>query len=603
MSPMTRWAGLAIAATLLACGGGEAEEPPPDVAVTVTDTGGSEPDDAGGAGCPAGECPVICTPGLPLGECATPNEYLVCNASGTGGVGFDCEAGLSCYKGTCLKLVCEPSSIACLAFTAVRRCKDDGSGWDVVEECQKGGVCTDGKCLTACEVDIKSATYVGCEYYAADLDNVEGGQYEPLAVVVSIPSGSSDATVTITDMGTGTTLTPAELGVSDTSAAAGELKVFVLPGGMDIDGSGKARRSFRIETTTPATVHQFNPLNGEGVFTQDASLLLPTHVLGSRYFAMSWPHRDDSEHTLRGFVAVVAVEPGPTHVTLVPRAAVVGGGPDSGVAPISEGATATFVLEQGEVLNLETGGKHGSDLTGTLIEADRKIAVFGGHECGNVPLGVSACDHLEQQLPPVAAWGSTVVAAPFAARSPAQVDVWRIVGGAPDVLVTTDPPQPGYGAFTLHEGTSATFTSAEAFVVQASGPILVGHFMTGSAHPGFVKACGHTGIGDPAFTLAPPAQQFLAEYTVLTPPGYAESYVNVVARPDAAVTVDGTVVSGLTPVADGAWAVARHPVGPGVHTVTGDSKLGLTAYGYDCDVSYAYPGGLRLQALSGGGEP
>jgi hypothetical protein len=32
------------------------------------------------------------------------------------------------------------------------------------------------------------------------------------------------------------------------------------------------------------------------------------------------------------------------------------------------------------------------------------------------------------------------------------------------------------------------------------------------------------------------------------------------------------------------------------HNLTGSAPFGLTVYGYDCDVSYAYPGGLNLEA-------
>jgi hypothetical protein len=38
-------------------------------------------------------------------------------------------------------------------------------------------------------------------------------------------------------------------------------------------------------------------------------------------------------------------------------------------------------------------------------------------------------------------------------------------------------------------------------------------------------------------------------------------------------------------------------VTPGVHTLTASAPISITAYGYDCDVSYAYPGGLDLEPL------
>ena len=490
-----------------------------------------------------------------------------------------------------------------LVLGAVQRCKDDGSGWEQVEQCEKGGTCVEGTCISACDVDLKNATYRGCEYFAVDLDNIEGGQFEPVAIVVSVPPEVENANVTITDMSTGTVLSANDLGALTTIIASGSLGIFELPNGMDLDGTMKAVRSFHIETSAPATVHQFNPLNGDEVYTNDASLLLPSAIGGQEYFVMSWGLRKDASNTLRGFATVVATEEGITSVNVTPRASIAASD-DLAVEALDPGTMYTFELTQGEVLNLEVTGEQGDDLTGTYITADSPIVVFGGHECANVPLGITACDHLEQQLVPVSAWGKRYLVDQFKPRDPAGAgfDVVRVMAGDNDVLVTTNPPQPGYGQFLLQPGAYVTFPINSSVDIEATGPILVGHFMTGSSYPGHVKTCENTGVGDPALTLAVPTGQYLDEYTVLTPPGYLQNYLNIISPPGANILVDGqpltTPLIQIAPDVD--WAVAQHAVEPGVHTVTAEKKIGLTAYGYDCDVSYAYPGGLRLQNLIGG---
>ena len=553
--------------------------------------------------CYQGQCSeVICVPGYEPGECGEPDSYLVCNEVGTHLVTRQCPSGLLCYKGGCVDFECPPNAVACKGFGSVVRCLADGSAWEVTEQCEKGGSCFNGACVSACEVNLKAQTYRGCEYYAVDLDNIEGGQFEPVAIVVSVPAAVNDSEVRITDVSTGTIFSPADLGVTSLVVPAGALGVFHLPTGKDLDGSGKSRRSYHVELSSPGTVHQFNPLNGEGVYTNDASLLLPSTVGGRLYYVMSWPMRKDAAETLRGFATVVATEPGQTLVTVLPTAPVAAGAPGSGVNAIAAGQEVGFVLQQGEVLNLETDGEQGADLTGTRIEATQRVSAFGGHECANVPLGVNACDHLEQQLLPVAAWGTDYLADRFRARSPGQFDIWRIMAGSADVTVETIPPQSGYGKFILQPGTHVTFKSTENFQVRATGPVLVGHFMIGSSYPGHVKTCGNTGIGDPAFTLVVPLRQFLDEYTVLTPPGYVENYINVVAPTGADVTLDGAPVTGFELIvgSEPVHGVVQVPVTSGVHTIRAKKKVGLTAYGYDCDVSYAYPGGLKLQQIDAG---
>ena len=557
-------------------------------------------------GCLDGECvPQVCVPGSSSGECVTPISFEGCNDSGTAIELVECEAPDYCEGGTCIDALCTPKSQICKNFIQLQKCADDGKSWLAGDVCSPG-ICEDGECISPCDASIKDGSYLGCEYWAVDLDNTGDAQHQIVGVVVSVPSGNAGTPVTITNTATGAVLGPGALGVQDLNVASGQTKVFQLPLGFDIDGSVLTTRTFRIQTTSPVAVHQFNPLNGEDVFTNDASLLLPSNVTGEEYFVMSWPHRADGSKPLRGFATVIATQEGITKVTIRPTAPIVAG---TGIAGLQPGKQYLFVLEQGQALNFETEDIQGIDLTGTHVSADRKISVIGGHECANVPLGISACDHLEQQLFPVETWSDEYFADAFQARSPTQVDVWRVMAGDNNLTVTTTPPVPGYEQFILQRGQWLQFASSDSFLVKADGPIMVGHYLTGSSYPGAELVCVDTGIGkdtaigDPAFTLPVPVKRYLKEYSVLTPEGYAENYFNVIMPLGASIKVDG-IPSGGTPEPTQAsvqgieYGILRIEVDPGVHQVTGTEKFGLTAYGYDCDVSYAYPGGLKLQGFN-----
>lgn len=554
-------------------------------------------------GCVDGECvDQVCSPGASTGECIDPVSFERCNDSGTAWETVVCSGGTKCFKGICIESLCTPGNTICKSPTQPQECDVSGDFWVDLPPCPSGGLCNEGQCLSPCQVNIKAGSYLGCDYWAMDLDNIEDAQYATVGVVVSVPAEKAGTTVTITNNATGLTLTPAELGVADNYVDSGQVEIFALPSGFDIDGTVKTNKTFRIETTSPVAVHQFNPLNGVGVFTNDASLLLPSNVTGRDYVVMSWPHRSDGFITLRGFATIIATQEGLTQVKIVPSAPVVAG---PGVSALNPDTPYLFVLNQGEALNLMTDGAEGEDLTGTTVESDQKISVIAGHECGNVPLGITACDHMESQLFPVETWSTQYVADIFSKRSPSQVDIFRIIAGDNDVTVTTSPPVPGYETFKLQRGGWIEFSSADPFMVEADGPILVGHYLTGANYPGSVdfpecelQVGKPEPIGDPAFTLAAPVKRFLSEYAVLTPQGYMQDFLNIIAQPGTTITIDGQPVTApFVAIPGTGYSLATQAVSPGIHTVEGDAPFGLTAYGYDCDVSYAYPGGLKLQGL------
>ncbi|MBH23094.1 MAG: hypothetical protein CMH57_01275 [Myxococcales bacterium] len=539
--------------------------------------------------CSTGLCvtPQACDPGEVVG-CWDDGAQRVCNAEGSVFEARPCAEGLNCLDGACTDMVCRPGAQYCADLDTLQVCNEDGSGYTDPQACPDGSVCVEGTCLSGCELSKKQPSYIGCQYWSLDLDNYPDPFGDPAsvphAVVVSNPS-DQEATVNITTMAD-ITLDP-----SSFTVPPGDVAVYTFPR-LDVDGTGITNHSFYLESSWPVVAYQFNPLNNEGVFSNDASLLLPAESLGTEYIVLSWPTTPIPEALglppQHGYFTIAATSPGTTDVTVTLSANV---GSGSNVPFMEAGTTHEFTLRQFQVLNLEADGSNLfpiNDLSGSIIRASKPIAVFGGHEEAVVGDGCCA-EHLEQQLFPTSIWGVRYLAAQAEPRGGAS-DVWRVVAAVDNTQVETIPPQPGAASFTLNRGEWIEIDSGESFEIVSDLPIMVGQYLKSQEATPNVT-------GDPAFILAVPIEQFRDEYTVLTPEGYTSNWMTLVRRADTPVLLDGQMVSDAFFVSFGSgdWEYAWVPVEEGPHTVESASPFSLSAYGYSGAVSYGYPGGLNLR--------
>lgn len=486
---------------------------------------------------------------------------------------------------------------------------------------------------TTCAAAEAAGGSIGCEFWAVDLDNalelVAGTSHNyagaQFAVVVSVPAHGGEAVDVAIWRNDGAGPVPVLLGPDDepldlSSIAAGTSRTFELRR-RDVEGSTLGPLAYRITTSGPVAALQFNALDSES-HSSDASLLLPTHALGTSHIVIS------AEQTLdghRGFLTVVATHAvEPTTVIVTPTAETLTGTVRPGTAseaplgPLTVGESFAFTLQAFDVLNLETNAV-GADLTGTVIWSDEAVAVFGGSETANVPTtttcilidarsGMGVCefapeqscsgpaqcpitccaDHLEHQLPPVTSWGSTFIATKTEERGD-QIDVWRILAAEDGTLITLTPAQSGVSFQLLNAGQWVDVGSREDFAVRADEgkPVLVAQFLAGSG-------AGDSEVGDPSMMLVAPVSEHARRHTVWVPSVFDAHFWNLVAPSDADVEIDGEAVGKehgpLIAGADGWRAYRFSDLEPGSHDVWTSEPSGLIAYGWDKYVSYGLAG-------------
>lgn len=636
----------------------------------VGDTGAIGGEDAGAAEDTAASIPdgAVCAPGT-TGACVSAVQIEVCAADGSAFVAETCKsetgATVPCIEGACA--VCDPGAKRCAPAdnTIVEQCSSAGS-WEQLEVCDvaDGRECFDGLCARACEQNLKANSYIGCGYWATDLDNAfvpggsrgyydaAGAQY---AVVVSNPSATLTTTVSIKKL-EGGEVVPVEYDAKGelmdfSPLAPGELRVFNLPP-RNINGTVIAPLAYKVESSAPITAYQFNPLENVNVFSNDASILLPDELLGKYYYVMS---REQSFGVLRGFVTIVAAAQGTTTVNVTfsktTRKTLASADGGQSIKVYNGGDSAQFLLSQWDVLNLETD-EVGSDLTGSVVVADKRVAVFGGSEAANAPntnrcdtatcteqqinkgesCGVCAfdgetkcfkneqcqqfitccADHLEMQMFPVTTWGSHYVAVKLMPRNKEQ-DYWRIIAAEDGTKVTTVPPIPGEYVPVLDAGEwyeIETDRSFEIIAKKANGdpaPIMVGHFMASQDAPDpnlGQPQPGDAGTGDPAFLLAIPTAQWREDFVFLVPEKYSKNFISIAAPLDADVQLDGSPLApDFFEKVSGKYKMTRLFVEPGPHSVTASAPVAVDVYGFDQYVSYGYPAGLDLEDLKLVEEP
>lgn len=591
----------------------------------------------------------------------------------------DCSSqGLVCSSLIYECTICVAGSTTCDGQDVVH-CHDDGWGSDHVETCDpsKGDACRGGFCQNLCKVATVDRSNVGCEYWAVDLDNAmisstSNAAAQQFAVVVSNAQYDVPVTVHVFQDDGQPGDAPAPVEIAKAVIAPYNLQVFKL-GPREVDGStpGKynngthtalTRHAYKITTDFPVVAYQFNPLDNENVFSNDASLLKPREALAldgpglqTTYVVAGWPQTiaitDDpntnfnpySPINLRAFLTIVGTHE-ETTVRVTPKTTVVGGGP---VAETPPGGAIELKLGAFDVLNLETGDFN-ADFTGTRIESDQAVVVFSGNEASDAPhfktLSDRRCcaDHMEDQLDPLRTAGRFFAIAHNPSRTAAvkaagadndivpEPDFVRFVSASekPVDIKTTLPP-PNDVLHLNYLGDMREVTAYRDFMAESSGPVLVAQIMASQDAAGVKR--GLPG-GDPSLLIYPPTEQFRQNYVFLTPDKYAFDFVLIVAPPDASVFLDGSPPQDLgceTAPADGLTDVERGSKKPplvvhrcqlsfpvidplqvapdnvtpgtqndGVHRVDADLPVGVIVSGFDSYVSYAYAGGTDLKGIN-----
>ena len=344
--------------------------------------------------------------------------------------------------------------------------------------------------------------------------------------------------------------------------------------------------------------------------TTDSFLAIPPHDLG----AVSYTYIAAMIHTLSGLthdsgvldvhslVGIVSVA-NDTLLTITPTQNVT-----FGTESVEAGESVPVTLHRAETLLIAFVG----DLTGTKVTSNRPISFFSGDQCTYIPRGVTACDQIVEQLPPVEVWGRQFATAPLKTRM--SFGVYRFVAAENSTTVsiscTLNNDKQGYAdTFTLNEDSFADVqvNSTDFCWMEAEKSILLLQFAVGQAADSVPS--------DPFMALVPAVSHYTNSLTlpiVNSSLNDFTHYLNIIIpaehhQPDQ-IFLDGQSLQSLSLefvaiVHNGetmAYA-AQVTVSATTHTlIHGNSRglLGVVSYGFASSVSYGHIGGMQLPQFS-----
>ena len=303
--------------------------------------------------------------------------------------------------------------------------------------------------------------------------------------------------------------------------------------------------------------------------TTDTYLAYPVTVLGNKYRVMGykWLAND-----LLSQMAVIAVEDNTT-VTITPTTKTKGGKP--------AGRPFKIKMDQGEVYQVipEFNPSRPSDLTGSLVEADKPVAVFSGHNCAYVPNNrFKACNLLVEQMPPLRSWGRQFFVGTLAGR---QSSVIRVLAKDEETEIFENNKK----VATLNAGQFYENPNLKAHTMMTSTkPVLVSQFSKGYTAPDPITGSADS-VGDPMMIIVAPTEQFLDGYRFATPvKGSWEHYINIIV-PTESISSLRLNNEPINPNRFEKFGISRYSIAQvlipyGTYTIEGDQPFGLYSYGF-----------------------
>ena len=274
---------------------------------------------------------------------------------------------------------------------------------------------------------------------------------------------------------------------------------------------------------------------------------------------------------------------------------------------VTSGRSYTIILNRLQTFLLSNT----LDLTGSKVVSNKPISFFSGHECADVPVRQSACDHLVEQLPPTLTWGRRFFVASLFLRTTGEEYKLITSTTTTTVVCYCYPSTGGSVSQTFMTTLNGAGSSYEFHItqnmfcsIQATSPVLLVQLaFGGSREP--------SGYGDPFMMMIPPMEQYSNNYTFVTQSNFENAITITVASEffnSGNIFLNGSSLSSAT------WTKiycstqtvcgygTRVSLSVGRNFIYhGDpiAKLGTFVYGFMRYGSYGYPAGLQLDPISG----
>ena len=391
------------------------------------------------------------------------------------------------------------------------------------------------------------------------------------------------------------TIETSQTGIQNGTATAGQVTFFEYESSYQLTDETDRTKWIHLKAEGDRKIIVYGA--SEVQFTTDACLCLPAEDIdtASTYVAVM----EDSSVNAYAQIGIVAAADN-TVLSITPTQTIT-----VGTTSVSAGATGQITLNRRETLLLRSY----EDLTGTRVESTKQVSFFSGHECTFIPDGISACDIILEQLPPVQSWGTRFATAPLLART--AYDRFRIIAGdlATHVIIQCLQANgaAGYSAevdlnsYGFH---AVDIPSTDFCWIEGTEKIFLIQFSVGSKVDGVPS--------DPFMAMVPPVDQYSNSYTLATVPSVVQTYTHYlnILIPEAFYQLDqiflnGVALSGSTVVSINRYGVTqvrvvRTTVSEGVQTLSHTNplaQLGVIIYGFGSFNSYGYPGGIGVQVM------
>ena len=282
---------------------------------------------------------------------------------------------------------------------------------------------------------------------------------------------------------------------------------------------------------------------------------------------------------------------------------------------------------------------HSDDLTGTIIRSDRPIVVLSGHQCAQVPVGFTACDHLVEQIPPQFSWGYTFLLNPLAARESG--DIYRVVTLYDDTQVSVTCSDEGSGGNVRTEALRTLGHSPgdnwleyrttpanqppcdNPFIrrfcsLQSTNPVLVARYSQGYTADVLCTSRRYGDLGDPFMSIIPPVVQYINNYLIMAVTSVAGSFptrfvsisVYETFFQPSEIMLDGSPIESDSSRWNRIYCSSDEVCGYGIYKGVGfgdhrvyhtneNAGLNVELYGFQQQNSYGFPAGMEMEQLSG----